>query len=350
MDHLRARVEVALIVLAFTLLPVLASPAAVMVQAADPTSSGGSTATPAPGAVDVSGHWETNDFGGMDLVQRGTAVTGTSPAGVSFTGTLTGRRVEFTFWHGASYAKADRADRGHGTMTLSPDGRTLAITWTTEEKPSRYNGRFSAIRVGPAVPPGGGGAESSPAPHPMLTPGLTVEQIRAMIDQAIYAAVYFGAPLPAPLRNAIRNNGEDPDKFVDRLRFGAASILAKAAMASIYGDSWEADAATAVKQGDGTLVSKYWAKTMDIFRVFSGATGTPAPSQDPPWWVPLYQEPGVSPIPWPSPLVNPPSSGNPLANPSAPASSPLVNPPSSGNPLANPPSSGNPLANPSLSP
>jgi hypothetical protein len=298
-----------------------------------------SAATPAPAAVDVSGHWETNDFGGMDLVQRGTAVTGTSPAGVSFTGTLTGRRVEFTFWHGASYAKADRADRGHGTMTLSPDGRTLAITWTTEEKPSRYNGHFSAIRVGPAIPPGGTGPRATAAPSPTPEPRLTWAQIQSKINQAVWASTFFGAPLPDWFRNALQGVA-DPDQYVERLRFGAASMLAEAAMTSIYGDSWVASDA---------LFDQFARTTLSIFRGLSSATGNPAPSQAP-WWVPVFQGAGVSPIPWPSPLVNPPSSGNPLANPSAPASSPLENPRPSGNPLVNPPSSGNPLANPSLAP
>ena len=71
-------------------------------------ASGGALADNHP-AIDVTGHWASPlEATGIDLVQSGNSVRGSSLSGLHLSGTIDGRRVRFTFWEGRSYAKSDR--------------------------------------------------------------------------------------------------------------------------------------------------------------------------------------------------------------------------------------------------
>ncbi len=121
-----------------------------------PVLAGGSTA-PSPdhadAVADLSGHWAAADLGSIDVVQDGASLRGRSPEGVVIRGTVRGQRATFTFWHGPSYRKADKEDRGSGSIDLSPDGRFITVTWDSEAGGGKYDGSMVAIRV---VPIGGG--------------------------------------------------------------------------------------------------------------------------------------------------------------------------------------------------
>jgi hypothetical protein len=121
-----------------------------------PVLADGSTA-PSPdhadALVDLSGHWAAADLGSIDVVQDGASLRGRSPEGVVIRGTVRGQRATFTFWHGPTYRKADKEDRGSGSIDLSPDGRFITVTWDSEAGGGKYDGSMVAIRV---VPIGGG--------------------------------------------------------------------------------------------------------------------------------------------------------------------------------------------------
>jgi hypothetical protein len=273
----------------------------------DPTPSAGPTATPKADRVDVSGHWETNDFGGMDLAQQGTSVSGTSPAGVSFNGTLTGRSVSFAFWHGASYAKADEENRGHGSMTLSADGRTLAVTWATEEKPSPYNGSFTAIRVGPQVPTGPTGSQPTAAPSPRASVRPTVAQLwDAPGGLGPWLAVFFGVDTSQITGKSQPGGLYDQWKGRAYLAIGLAYFT----MGMKYGPDW--------MKRYGSLEAECWEVLTSICDRLDEPFVDPQATQ-PPWWFPVPEDDGgggtVGPPPAASPMENPASSGNPLQNP-----------------------------------
>ena len=118
--------------------------------------------------INLSGHWASAlDPGGIDLRQAGTSLTGDSLSGIHLSGTVSGLRVSFTFWRGSSYAKASGADRGRGTMTLTPDGRSATVTWHSQDGEGQYNGSFSLVKVGSLAPssPGPSGVPA-PSAHP----------------------------------------------------------------------------------------------------------------------------------------------------------------------------------------
>ena len=78
---------------------------------------------------------------------------GRSPEGVVIRGTVQGQRATFTFWHGPSFKKSDKDDRGGGSIDVSPDGRFITVTWESEAGAGKYDGILTAIRV---VPVGSG--------------------------------------------------------------------------------------------------------------------------------------------------------------------------------------------------
>jgi hypothetical protein len=269
----------------------------------DPTPSALPSPSPVVERVDLSGHWETDDFGGMDLVQHGTAVSGTSPAGVSFEGTLSGRRVNFRFWHGASYAKADEENRGRGSMTLGADGRTLTVTWETEEKPSPYNGSFTAIRVGPQVPlgPTGSGPTAVPSPRASMRP--TLDQLwDAPGGLGPWLAIFFG--FDTSQITGRRQPGGLYDQMSARTKLAGA--LAMFAMAMEYGPDWVTDWKAHEQEAWEILVSIN--DSLDV------PFEAPQPTQQQ-WWLPPDFYGDVEAPPRTDPLQNPVASGNPLQNP-----------------------------------
>jgi hypothetical protein len=322
----RSRPGATLLALAAVTVCALAFSGRALALPGDPTPSAGPTATPKAELVDFSGHWETNGFGGMDLVQQGTAVRGTSPAGVSFEGTLSGRRVNFRFWHGASYAKADEENRGRGSMTLSADGRTLTVTWETEEKPSPYNGSFTAIRVGPQVPMGPTGSKPTAAPSPRPSSRPSMDQLWGPGGLGPWLAVFFGLDTSQIIGKT--QPGGLYDQEDARARF--ATVLIFLTMAVEHGPDW--------LKRFGSLEKEWWEVAYSISVSLEVPFVDPQATQ-PPWW-PAFQD---ADFPWDE--VNPPPTTSPLVNPAS-SGNPLVNPASSGNPLVNPASSGNPLQNP----
>ena len=115
---------------------------------ASPSPAPGSSGPSASGALSLTGHWAIAGTSGIDLVQRGSTLTGSSAMGISVSGTVSDRAVTFRWWRGASYAAAKRADRGTGTMAASSNGDELAIAAKDDEAgPGPFPAAFHAIRV-----------------------------------------------------------------------------------------------------------------------------------------------------------------------------------------------------------
>ena len=113
------------------------------------------------GRAQLTGHWAIAGTSGIDLVQRGTALTGTSSMGISVSGTVSGRDVVFRWWRGASYEAARKVDRGTGTMTLGPSGEDLSIAAKDDEAgPGPFPTALEAIRVHDITTP-----SASPQPY-----------------------------------------------------------------------------------------------------------------------------------------------------------------------------------------
>ena len=117
----------------------------------------GASAPPSPEASDaisLTGHWAIAGTSGIDLVQRGSSLSGTSEMGISLSGTVSGDGVSFRWWRGGSYAAAKKADRGTGTMTLGPGGEDLSIAAKDDEAgPGPFPTTLRAIRVHDIVSP-----------------------------------------------------------------------------------------------------------------------------------------------------------------------------------------------------
>jgi len=129
---------------------------ALLLGALAPPASGAS-ASPSPqasGAITLTGHWAIAGTSGIDLVQRGSSLSGTSEMGVSLSGTVSGDGVAFRWWRGGSYAAAKKADRGTGTMTLGSGGEELSIAAKDDEAgPGPFPTTLRAIRVHDIVSP-----------------------------------------------------------------------------------------------------------------------------------------------------------------------------------------------------
>jgi hypothetical protein len=129
------------------LVAILTVLAALFVSLALPVC-GASPSPAASGTISLTGHWAIAGTSGIDLVQRGDALTGTSAMGISLSGTVNGRDIAFRWWRGPSYNAAKRADRGTGHMTRSADGDALAIAAKDDEAgPGPFPTTLQAIRV-----------------------------------------------------------------------------------------------------------------------------------------------------------------------------------------------------------
>jgi hypothetical protein len=136
---------IAICALAVAAATVAAAPAASPTPTATAGPTFGPTGAPAPG---LTGHWAIAGTSGLDLVQHGRAIKGTSPMGVSLAGTIDGRQVSFRWWRGASFERAKPADRGAGIMHVSEDWNSLAIAGKDEEAGSApFPTQYAAIRV-----------------------------------------------------------------------------------------------------------------------------------------------------------------------------------------------------------
>jgi hypothetical protein len=106
-----------------------------------PGVSGGASPSPAATpavAVDLTGHWAVAGTSGFDIDQDGSRIDGASVAGIRFSGTVSGAGATFRFWSGTSYAKVDPDDRGSGSFRVTPDGRTLVVSWHSEKPSATY--------------------------------------------------------------------------------------------------------------------------------------------------------------------------------------------------------------------
>ena len=114
---------------------------------AGPAASG----SPRPAASSppsLTGHWAIAGTSGLDLVQQGTSVSGTSAMGVTLAGSVAGRTVSFRWWSGPSFDRSKKSERGTGTMTLSIGGDELAIAARDDEAgPGPFPSSFNAVRV-----------------------------------------------------------------------------------------------------------------------------------------------------------------------------------------------------------
>jgi len=173
--------------LAFLFAVALVPWSAVPASAADPS--------PAPALINLTGHWATPlDAGGLDIVQAGSKVSGSSLSGIHFTGTISGLQVSFTFWRGASYAKATSENRGSGTMSVSANGSSAAVTWHSEDGKGQYNGSFELMKVGPP-------AEDKGPLDAQMVVGAISEAIAPFLPPA--ASPSPGASPPAALQQVL---------------------------------------------------------------------------------------------------------------------------------------------------
>jgi len=141
---------------------------------------------PSPSAfpLDITGHWVSISYGGIDFVQKGANVTATSPAGVSISGVLSGQHLSFSFWRGKSYSAATAENRGHGTMDVAADGKTASVTWASEDPKGNFHGTFMLIKVGGDVPLETFEPEPSLEPAPTFYEWLQSAMIQQIDDMA----------------------------------------------------------------------------------------------------------------------------------------------------------------------
>jgi hypothetical protein len=124
-------------------------------------SSIGASPAPAPDTSSLTGHWAVAGTSGFDIVQTGSSISGSSVAGITFAGTLSGRRASVRFWSGESFAKADPEDRGAATLDVGPGARELFVSWRNEKTTVRsLDPAFIAVRVVTII----AGPSSEPAP------------------------------------------------------------------------------------------------------------------------------------------------------------------------------------------
>ena len=71
--------------------------------------------------------------------------------------------------YGASYASASADRRGHGSLTVSPDGNSATVSWHDENPKGNENGTFQIMRV--TSPIGGPGSAGDPGADPGGEPG-----------------------------------------------------------------------------------------------------------------------------------------------------------------------------------
>jgi hypothetical protein len=144
-ERRRAGLAAWLVLVVIGVLTIAAAPGA---SAPPMTAPGPSLGPSGPSAPSLTGHWAIAGTSGLDLVQHGTAIRGTSPMGVSLAGTIDGRQVAFRWWKGASFERAKPADRGTGIMQLSADWNSLKIAGKDEEAGrAPFPTQYAAIRV-----------------------------------------------------------------------------------------------------------------------------------------------------------------------------------------------------------
>ncbi|HYO44398.1 MAG TPA: hypothetical protein VES19_14465 [Candidatus Limnocylindrales bacterium] len=159
---------------------------AVTVDAASPAPS---VAPPSGRTTTLTGHWAIAGTSGIDLVQEGSTLHGTSAAGITISGTVDGSRVTFRWWRGASYAKAKQADRGTGTMEISPDRERLTIAAKGDDAgPGPFPTRLDAVRVHDIV--------ASPSPKPWtwwygLDPPAIYSVTRTYLDYVVESYTWY---------------------------------------------------------------------------------------------------------------------------------------------------------------
>ncbi len=87
--------------------------------------------------IDLTGTWESPEWGQTQLTQEGNKVRGTYVYhDGQIEGTIDGQRIEFRWWEGVvvgqPYESADPASRGDGYFNVSSDGKTLTGQWRYE--------------------------------------------------------------------------------------------------------------------------------------------------------------------------------------------------------------------------
>ena len=102
---------------------------------------------PSKTAVDLTGEWLSEEWGVIELQQRGSEVTGEAEAsGRRLQGTLSGDRLELKWWHGArSHEEAQADDRGEGYVTVEHEGDALEGQWRKDGE-TDWSGRLRFAR------------------------------------------------------------------------------------------------------------------------------------------------------------------------------------------------------------
>jgi hypothetical protein len=138
--------------------------------------------------LNLTGHWASAEFGGLDFVQTGSTFTA-AWAGVSVAGSLSGYSASFSYWQGGSYAVCKDAQRGRGTFVVSDDGSSLSGQWANMDAKEPESGSFNAIRVGNQV----GNPESA---MPVVS---TEEDLSQYYTEAVEGIDSLRVPLPPDL-------------------------------------------------------------------------------------------------------------------------------------------------------
>ena len=101
-------------------------------------------------AIDVTGNWESPEWGSMQLRQTGNTVTGTyTHDSGQLSGTLQGGEIRFRWWEkvaaGQGYDSATPSERGDGYFHLSSDEQSLSGEWKYDGS-SGWKGKWTAKR------------------------------------------------------------------------------------------------------------------------------------------------------------------------------------------------------------
>jgi hypothetical protein len=108
-------------------------------------SSGWNGGLSAVKGVDVTGTWDSPEFGSIRIKQDGETITGSYEKNDGqITGQIDGWQISYAWWVNAgTFEEAAQDDRGEGYFTVSADGKTLNGAWRYELS-SPWDGTWSA--------------------------------------------------------------------------------------------------------------------------------------------------------------------------------------------------------------
>lgn len=100
--------------------------------------------------INLTGNWESPEWGTMYLVQTDNKITGTYTHDQGqLEGTLQSNRIQFRWWElvakGESYENARKGERGDGYFDVAADGKNISGEWRYDGN-TNWSGKWTAIK------------------------------------------------------------------------------------------------------------------------------------------------------------------------------------------------------------